>query len=171
MTSQPISRGSAGRVRAVETIVGFTPEVVRAPFLLRCGAALIDYMLVVVGPVVFLILGRMMGSDGASLLNGELNNVGWITAVLISMANLIVLPAIGGRSIGKMVAGITIVNISGNPPSLKAMVLRQTVGYLLLLASVGLGFLTSLFSSKGRALHDYLFGTVVIFADRSRRMN
>jgi len=40
---------------------------------------------------------------------------------------------------------------------------------LLTAVSLGLGFLVSIFSGNGRALHDYLAGTVVIYADKRRR--
>jgi uncharacterized RDD family membrane protein YckC len=58
------------------------------------------------------------------------------------------------------------VRIDGTTPTVGAVAFRQTVGYFLTLASFGLGFLVSAFSSKGRALHDYLSGTVVIYAER-----
>jgi uncharacterized RDD family membrane protein YckC len=37
------------------------------------------------------------------------------------------------------------------------------------LGSLGLGFLMSVFSRKGRALHDYLSGTLVIYAQKRHR--
>ena len=36
-------------------------------------------------------------------------------------------------------------------------------------ASLGIGFFISFLSSKGRALHDYVAGTVVIYADKRVR--
>jgi hypothetical protein len=46
------------RARTKETYVDFRPETVRAPFLLRLGAILIDYILVVALPVLSLLLAR-----------------------------------------------------------------------------------------------------------------
>lgn len=152
-----------------ESVVAFAPESVRAPFLLRCGAAAIDYILVVICPVVFLLLSRAVGNDGSALLNSELNNIGWLLAVLIGLSNLVILPVITGRTLGKFMTGLTVVDRTGRQAGIWAMFLRQTVGYFLVFASAGLGFLTSLFSSKGRALHDYLFGTVVIHGEKIRR--
>lgn len=152
-----------------EKVVDFHPETVKAPFLLRAGAACIDYILLVACPAIFLLLSRLYGNDGAALLNSELNNIGWLLTLLLGFSNLIVLPIISGRSIGKFATGIRIVGLDGRTPSFGSMALRQTLGYLLILGSAGLAFLTSVFSSKGRALHDYLAGTVVIFANKKPR--
>ena len=71
-----------------------------------------------------------------------------------------------GQTLGKIMTGLRIVRIDGRTPTIGAIAFRQTGGYLLTLASGGIGFFVSFFSSKGRALHDYLAGTVVIYADR-----
>lgn len=149
-----------------EVIVGFSPETVKAPFLLRCGALIIDYIIVVAIPVIGLLLSRFSGNDGAKLLNEGLSSAGWLVAVLVGFTNVVFLPMFSGQSIGKIVTGLRIVRIDGTAPSIGSIAFRQTGGYLLTLASFGLGFFVSFFSSKGRTLHDYLSGTVVIYADR-----
>lgn len=151
-----------------ENVIDFTAEVVKAPFSLRCGAALIDYIIVFSAPVIFLLIGRSMGEDGAGLLNGQLNNVGWLAAILLAVSNLVLIPAISGRSIGKALAGLAIVSNNGTPTTIGAIFLRQTIGYFLLFATGGLGYFISIFSNKGKALHDFLFGTVVIYAQKSK---
>jgi hypothetical protein len=83
-----------------EVIVEFTPDAVRAPFLLRCGALTIDYILVIGIPVIGLLLSRFSGNDGARLLNDGLNNIGWMIAVLVGVSNTIVLPIFTGQSVG-----------------------------------------------------------------------
>lgn len=149
-----------------EVVVGFSAENLKTPFILRCGAVIIDYLLFILFPAVFLLIGRAAGNDGSALLNSEFNNVGWLLAILVGFSNLIVLPAISGRTAGKFAAGLQIVRKDGSPPSVKQLVLRQTLGYLLTLGTGGLGFVLSTLSRKGRALHDLLFGTVVIFAKK-----
>ncbi len=152
-----------------EKVVDFKPEAVKAPFMLRVGALCIDYILLVACPAIFLLLSRFYGNDGAALLSSELNNIGWLLSLLLGFSNLIVLPIISGRSIGKFATGIQIVGLDGRTPSVGSMALRQTLGYMLVLGSAGIGFITSVFSSKGRALHDYIAGTVVIFANKKSR--
>jgi uncharacterized RDD family membrane protein YckC len=46
------------------------------------------------------------------------------------------------------------------------MLLRNTIGYVLTVATLGLGFLIAAITPSGRALHDYVAGTIVI---RGRR--
>ena len=158
-----------GKPGAREVIVGFSPEAVKAPFLLRCGALIIDYIIVIAIPVIGLLLSRFSGNDGAKLLNEGLSSAGWLVAVLVGFTNIVFLPMFSGQTIGKIVTGLRIVRIDGTAPTIGSIAFRQTVGYFLTLMSLGLGFFVSFFSSKGRALHDYLSGTVVIYADRRVR--
>ena len=169
MSSNVEGAAVAGGGRSREVVVGFSPERVKAPFLLRCGALMIDYLVIVAFPVICLLIGRLSGDDGARLLSGEWNSAGWLIAGLVAVTDLIVLPAFSGQSIGKIATGLRIVRIDGSPAAVGTILLRQTFGYLLTLGSLGLGFLVSVFSSKGRALQDYVTGTVVIYAERSVR--
>ena len=152
-----------------EVVVGFSPEAVAAPFLLRCGALIIDYMIVVAIPVIGLLLSRFAGNDGAKLLNEGLSSAGWLVAILVGLTNIVFLPMFSGQTVGKIVTGLRIVSADGTAPTLAAMAFRQTGGYFLTLASAGIGFLVSFFNREGRALHDYLTGTIVIYADRRVR--
>ena len=156
------------RPGAREIVIGFSPEAVRAPFLLRCGALIIDYIIVVAIPVVGLLLSRFAGNDGAQLLNEGLSSAGWLIAILVGLTNMIFLPMFTGQTFGKIATGLRIVRIDGTSPSIGSVAFRQTIGYFLTLASLGIGFFISVFSSKGRALHDYLTGTVVIHAQPRR---
>ncbi len=45
--------------RSEIVVLEFEPERLKAPFLLRCGAILIDYILLIVVPVVSLLFGRL----------------------------------------------------------------------------------------------------------------
>ncbi|MDI1241272.1 MAG: RDD family protein [bacterium] len=151
------------------TIANFDAVAMKAPFYLRCGAVAFDYLLVIIWPVFGLLLGRSLGIDGAKLLTGELNNIAWLIAILVGLSNNVLLPLVTGQSLGKMAAGLRIVTSDGGHPASGSLLIRQTLGYLLTFASLGLGFLFSVFSSKGRALHDYLAGTQVVFGSTSIR--
>ncbi|HQU90664.1 MAG TPA: RDD family protein [Pyrinomonadaceae bacterium] len=151
------------------TIVNFDAVAMKAPFYLRCGAVAFDYLLIIIWPVLGLLLGRSLGIDGAKLLTGELNNIAWLIAILVGLSNSVLLPLVTGQSLGKMVAGLRIVASDGSHPSFGSIMFRQTFGYLLTFGSLGLGFLFSVFSSKGRALHDYLAGSEVVFGSTSIR--
>ena len=125
-----------------------------------------DYLLIIAAPVIFLFAGRFFGADGTALINGELNNAGWLVSAIVAVADLLLLPAVAGQSIGKVIAGIRIVNIDGSPAKIRNIVLRQTVGYLTVVLTGGLGFFLAAFVGSGRALHDYVARTVVIRAEK-----
>lgn len=155
--------------RRSEVVVNFDPVRVAAPFALRCGALTIDYMLVVIAPVSMMLISRYFGNDGTRLIGGSLNDTGWLIAIVIAVANMVLLPAFGGRSVGKAVTGLTIVGLDGEPASTGRVILRQTVGYAITAVTLGLGFFFSFLNKPGRAIHDYLSGTVVIFGKRNYR--
>lgn len=146
-----------------EVVTGFDPVELRAPFFLRCGAIAFDYLLFIVFPVAGLLLSRMFGNDGARLLSSDLNNVGWLIAIIVGISNILLLPMVAGQSLGKMFAGLRIVSVNGERAGVGKIALRQTLGYLLTIATGLLGLFISVFSSKGRALHDYLTGTMVVY--------
>jgi uncharacterized RDD family membrane protein YckC len=91
---------------------------------------------------------------------------GWLFTALVMISNFIILPSLTGQSIGKMLTGLRIVTLEGKTVSTGGIVVRNVVGYLLTLASLGIGFLLAGLTPRGRALHDYLAGTMVIYAKR-----
>lgn len=157
------------KTRAV--IVNFDAVRLKAPFLLRCGALLIDYMLVVMVPVIFLLIGRLLGNDGRKLLDSQLSGAGWLIAVLIALSNWVIFPMLSGQSVGKMLTGLRIVGTDGNAASTTRILMRHLVGYPLTILTMGIGFLISAFNSKGRALHDFLAGTTVIYGQSKKKID
>jgi uncharacterized RDD family membrane protein YckC len=142
-----------------ETVVDFSADVVRAPFALRCVALLIDYIVVIAVPVLGLVLDLLFGGETSKFSN----TTAWLIAFLLGLSDLIIFPALSGQSLGMMMCGLRIVRKDGSEPSASTVILRNTLGYLATLLTVGIGFLIAVVTPRGRALHDYLFGTVVIF--------
>ena len=151
---------------SVEKIVDFSAERVKAPFMLRCGALILDYILVVACPVIGIMASHSMGNDGTKLLNSELSNTGWLIGILVAVTNFVIFPLFSGQTIGKMLIGLRIVTDDGNAPSLGKILFRHLIGYPLTILTAGLGFLFSVFNRRGKALHDYVAGTVVIYGRR-----
>jgi len=166
MTANSSTVDSNNITRSDNAFVDFSPEVLKAPFFLRLGSAIIDYILIVIFPVIGLLLSSFAGNDGSRLIHSQMNNIGWLAAIFAAIVNLIILQAAIGQSVGKLITGLRIVSVDGSEPSFGTIILRNTLGYLLTLGSAGLGLLFSVFSSKGRALQDYIAGTVVIYARR-----
>jgi uncharacterized RDD family membrane protein YckC len=163
-------------------------ERFRAPFSLRCGALLIDYILIA-GIIAFSTLLARMGNAGRSATsNAEM--VGIVIAIIVAALNFILLSALRGQTLGKWVTGLVVRDKDGERVNAGRMLLRHLIVYppfFLILALVfvlvpdklivaaylggvfiltlGLGFLMATFNANGRALHDLLAGTVVMRGD------
>ena len=133
----------------------------RAPFALRCGALLIDYIVLALVLTFSIMIARLMGG-GARLAGGTAEKVGIVLTFIVALADLGVLAGITGRSIGKWTTGLRIERIGGGAPGIVRALLRHFVGYPLSLLPLGLGFLIATVSPTGRALHDFISGTVVL---------
>ncbi len=165
MTARNKKDTAVAERRQREKVVDFDPVGLRAPFLLRCAAAAIDYIVLIVCPVAWLLLSEMLsdGSAGVSVAS-----ISWYFGILLTILNLFVAPLWRGQSIGKMVTGITILRTDGTHPVIRNILLRNLAGYSITLLTLGLGFLIAAVNNSGRALHDFIGGTVVIRGRRSR---
>jgi uncharacterized RDD family membrane protein YckC len=154
-------------IKPQEVVVNFDPVRLKAPFLLRCGAILIDYIILIAIPVICLLIYRSSGSDQSKILNNEIMNIGWLIVVLLAVTNFVLLPLLIGQSVGKMLTGLKVVKKDGTSPSLGRLCLRHLLGYPLTILTLGLGFFFAALNKRGRALHDYIAGTVVIYGRKT----
>jgi uncharacterized RDD family membrane protein YckC len=169
-------------------------ERFRAPFSLRCGALLVDYILLV-GIIAFSTLLARLGSHGpATRSNAQI--IGIFVAIIVAAINFIGLSALRGQTLGKWATGLCIRRTDGELLSWERSLLRHLVLYppafLMLglaflvanmlpaaavaaggfVVTLGIGFLMATFNAHGRALHDVIADTVVVRenARRTRRM-
>ncbi len=119
-----------------------------AGFWIRAGAYMIDAVLVAIPSVA---------------LNWILPATASIVArILLSAAYFTLLPTHNqGQTLGKMAAGVAIVRDDGSPLTL-GRAFSRWLGYLLSGLTLCLGFACAAFTSRKRALHDYLAGTRVV---------
>ncbi len=68
-----------------QIIIDFDAERLKAPFLLRCGAILIDYILLVSVPVISLVFARMFEEDPSKFIKNA--NTGWLIMILFAITN------------------------------------------------------------------------------------
>ncbi len=154
------------RIKTEKVVVDFDADRLKAPFLLRCGALLIDYILLVAIPVISILLARFTGEDGARLLNSEINTTGWLITLLLGITNFVIFPMFTGQSLGKMLTGLRVVKLDGLNPTFGTLFLRHIVGYFLTILTGGIGFILAAFNQKGRTLHDFIAGTIVVYGRR-----
>jgi uncharacterized RDD family membrane protein YckC len=133
----------------------------RAPFALRCGALLIDYILLALILTFSIIIARLMGG-GARMAGGTAEKIGILITLIVAVLDLGVLAGLRGKTVGKWTTGLRIERTDGRLPGVGLALLRHFVGYPLSLIPFGLGFLMVTVHPSGRALHDLLAGTVVV---------
>ena len=133
----------------------------RAPFALRCGAILIDYIILISLLVVSTLIARMLGG-GARAAGSSAETAGVVITIATSVLNLGVLPGLTGLTLGKWATGLRIERNAGGDIGFGRAFLRHFIGYPLSLALLGLGFFMAVVSVHGRGLHDIIAGTIVV---------
>jgi len=92
----------------------------------------------------------------------QLGFVGLGAISLVFLVNNFILSPVRGQSIGMMAVGIKLVKETGEEIGFARSLLRHTVGYVLSLVGLGLGFLWVLFDAKHQGWHDKLSRTLVV---------
>lgn len=161
MTANVESRALPQRTEAARAQIEAHVERFRAPFSLRCGAFLIDYI-VLAGIVAFsTLIARLLGG-GARMAGGTVETAGFMVALGFTVLNFVLLTTWRGQTIGKWATGLRIEQMDGRDLSAWRALLRHLIGYPVSLLTFGLGFLVAAFTTQGRALHDLIAGTVVV---------
>jgi uncharacterized RDD family membrane protein YckC len=121
---------------------------------------LIDYI-ILVGIVAFSsLIARMAGGGRNAASSAE--TVGIAIAIAVAVLNLGVLAGLTGRTLGKWATGLRLQRKDGSEPGMARAFLRHFVGYPISFLTLGLGFLLAALSTRGRALHDLIAGTIVV---------
>jgi uncharacterized RDD family membrane protein YckC len=132
-----------------------------APFSLRCGALLIDYIVLAAILASSTLIARMFGG-GARAAGSSAETVGIVVALAAAVLDLGVLAGLTGRSIGKWATGLRVERNNGEEVGLGRIFVRHFVGYPLSFLTLGFGFLIAAITSRGRALHDFIADTIVL---------
>lgn len=132
------------------------------PFPLRCGAFLIDYIVLISLVVLGTLFARMLGG-GARAAGSSAETAAIALAIVVALLNLGVLPGLTGLTLGKWATGLRIQRVGGGGnPGIGRAFLRHFVGYPLSFVMFGIGFLLAIVTVHGRGLHDMIAGTVVV---------
>ena len=82
--------------------------------------------------------------------------------IAIILAYFVLPTAIWGKTIGKWVAGIVVVDREGYIPGLPLAIPREVGGRAVAIALAGIGILWMFFDKKNQGLHDKIAGTFVV---------
>ena len=133
----------------------------RAPFSLRCGALLIDYIVLVAVVAISTLIARTLGG-GARTAGSSTETIGLLIVVLLAILNFGVFAGLRGQTMGKRATGLRIERTSGQRLGIGRACLRHFVGYPLSLLTLGIGFLIAAVNGRGRTLQDFIAGTIVV---------
>ena len=131
------------------------------PFPLRCGAFLIDYIVLISLVVLGTLFARMLGG-GARAAGSSAETAAIALAIVVALLNLGVLPGLTGLTLGKWATGLRIQRVNSGNPGIGRALLRHFIGDPLSFVTLGIGFLLATVTVHGRGLHDMIAGTVVV---------
>lgn len=134
-----------------------------APVGARFFAVIVDLLiLAVIDAVVIYFTMQILGLPAADL---DLLPLGPLLAfLLVQNGGYLVAFTAGGQTLGKMAAGIRVVQAGSDASLDLGRAFLRTLMWVVLAVPAGLGFLTALFSRDHRGLHDRFAGTRVVRA-------
>ena len=90
-----------------------------------------------------------------------------IVDVFIFLAYFIIPTGIYGRTLGKWVAGISVVDENGNKPGVAVAIPREMVGRFVATITFGIGIIWVVFDKNHQGWHDKMAGTYVVVVPNS----
>ncbi len=90
-----------------------------------------------------------------------------IIDVFIFLAYFIIPTGLFGRTLGKWVAGISVVDDEGNKPGVAVAIPREVVGRFVSTITFGIGIIWVIFDDKHQGWHDKMAGTYVVVIPNS----
>jgi uncharacterized RDD family membrane protein YckC len=124
-------------------------EIVPAGRWPRFGSYLIDYIaFTVLATVGSIVVGRMTDDAGDSIMT-------FLVTLVAMLGYYAVLEGLTGRTLGKLLLGLKVVNEAGEPPS-SGQILGRAFARLIPFEAF------AIFGDERRTLHDSLAGTYVV---------
>lgn len=139
----------------------------QAGFGLRYGAWMFDFLITLIGMMIFTFATTALSHRSVVGSNRDLVIVAVLTVLLVVL-NFVLLAGANGQTAGMRILGIYIMRIGGEPFTKKEAALRHLVGYPLSMAFFFLGFLWMLWDPRQQGWHDKLVGTIVVMSRTDR---
>ena len=133
----------------------------RAPFALRCGAILVDYIILAAILASSTLISRLLGG-GARTAGTSSETMAVFLVLVVAVLNMGVLTGLTGLTIGKWATGLRVCRADGRDIGMGRAFLRHFVGYPVSFLLFGVGFLMAAVTPGNRALHDWIADTVVV---------
>ncbi|MCA1564505.1 MAG: RDD family protein [Acidobacteria bacterium] len=130
-----------------------------APVSKRLAGGIIDLLVVGFASTPFAAIIELTSGNWADTRVAA--SMGGIVVVLMFLY-LMAATALAGRTWGMSLVSLRTVDAQTGMSPTTGQCVRRAAGYMLSLATLGLGLLYALFDAEGRAAHDHLSGTIVI---------
>ncbi len=142
-----------------------------AGFWIRSAALIIDMVItfvvwgrvqsiLVIAVILFSKQGNLMSMETMSMFIRML----YVIYVLAVFAYFVIMTYVFQGTIGKKLLGIEVRSVqTGGKVSIGSVVMRETVGKMISVCVVCIGFLMAGFTTQKQALHDKISGTVVVY--------
>lgn len=154
----------ARREAVAETVpaAAATPEADDfAPVGKRIAGGILDLLVVAFAATPFAAIIELTNGNWTDpRVAGALGGIVIVLLFLYLMAST----ALAGRTWGMSLVALRTVDAATGRAPTTGQCIRRAVGFMLALATGGLGLLPALFDAKGRALQDHLSGTVAVRA-------
>ena len=135
-----------------------------AGFWIRAVALIIDFALFFFVQVSYGFVAGM--TTGVAVKDAwTLTPMLWTFTLIFTAAYTTALHAGWGQTLGKLIVGVRVVDLDGEPPRIGAALLRY-IGYFASIVTMFLGYVMAGLRSDKRALHDLIAGTRVERVDR-----
>ncbi len=136
-----------------------TFDAERAPFASRLAGGAIDFLVVAFASTPFAAIIELTNGNWTDLRVAA--SMTCIVALLMFLY-LMASTALTGRTLGMSLVSLHAADVyTGLLPTTKQSVTRA-IGYMLSLATCGIGLFYALMDAEGRTVHDHLSGTIVV---------
>jgi uncharacterized RDD family membrane protein YckC len=139
----------------VEAAQSSIKAVEYAGFWVRFAAVLVDGLVLIVPSIIVnVIFGKSLGVFMQYVL-------GWTYAIYMLNTRQ--------ATLGKMAVGLKVTTIDGGMPTTGKLALREILGKILDVVTLGIGYLMIVFTAKKQGLHDMIADTVVVYDPARKR--
>jgi uncharacterized RDD family membrane protein YckC len=87
---------------------------------------------------------------------------------VLSVVYYVIFTYAKGQTPGKMLLGLHVVDVNGNRPNLKQVLMREVIGKAISALALLMGYLWIIWDHRKRGWHDYIGGTYVVKRKRKR---
>lgn len=150
------------QVESGASIVPAPMEVKYAGFWIRYVANVIDSLVLAIPQM---IVGVIMGVGGVS----SKSSFPMAISMLVTWIYFIFMTEKYQATLGKRAVGIRVVSDNSEKLTLGQIILRETIGKLVSMVILGIGYIMAGFTARKQALHDKIASTVVVYDDPNKK--